>query len=167
MNPLPSPSITAAINLFAETTASSEQKEFTPEIAAHTRILLIDDQNLIRETVRMQLEILGCCPDNIIEAADGLEALTVINDPDLIIDIMLLDIDMPHMNGIELAQELQSRSIFLPAICHSGSNDSQKLTEMKGAGVQNFLPKPFRSKNLKNAIETVIDHTVLELRSNG
>jgi DNA-binding NarL/FixJ family response regulator len=103
-------------------------------------VLVVDDHALVRRTLRAILEtepslkVVG-------EAADGLEAIRFAQEVHP--DVMLIDVHMPGMNGIELARHIQAR---IPTICLIGmSSDSRAWVEeaFLSAGGRAFLQKEF------------------------
>ena len=75
------------------------------------RVMLVDDQNLVRKGVR---SLLGLSEDIeiVAEAADGAEAMRLL--PEIRPDVMLLDMRMPGMSGIDLLQTLQQQDAVVP-----------------------------------------------------
>ena len=110
------------------------------------RILLIDDDEEIRELITMGLESAGFI---VIAAENGYDGLDVFHReaPDLIVT----DIKMPRMDGIEMIQGIRKIDTDIPIIVSSGFNDTQQAAI--NAGANGFLSKPFRSKNLIETIE--------------
>jgi two-component system chemotaxis response regulator CheY len=110
------------------------------------RILVIDDDGLIRETVRRMLEGAGHV---VIEAEDGAAGLKLVgNDPP---DLVVTDIYMPGKEGIETIRELRQVSPNLKIIAISGSTWSSghdALSSAKLLGADRTLPKPFRREQL-------------------
>ena len=111
-----------------------------------SRILLVDDDPEIRELIAMGLESAGF---EVIMAENGQEGLQRFNDetPDLI----LTDIKMPEMDGIEFIKNVRNSDGTVPIIVSSGFAETQDLATEIGAN--GFLSKPFRSKNLIDTIE--------------
>jgi CheY-like chemotaxis protein len=105
-------------------------------------ILLVDDDDDVRET---SADMLGELGYTVIQASNGEEALDIIDRmPDL--DIMVTDIRMPGMSGLELAEVVRTRRTDLKVILVSGYFTPQKLQ-------RRFLQKPFRTHELDQAIQ--------------
>lgn len=115
-----------------------------------TRILVIDDDGLIRETVRRMLEGAGY---EVLEAEDGAAGLRqVTQDPP---DLVLTDIYMPGKEGIETIREMRQVSPRLKIIAISGSSwnsGHDALSSAKLLGADRTLPKPFRREQLLASI---------------
>jgi CheY-like chemotaxis protein len=90
--------------------------------STHATILVVDDTDLVRRTLTRTLTLAGY---NVVEAADGREALDLIRKSPGLVDLTLSDILMPHMNGTELAGQVQrefpgSRMILMSAYLPEG-----------------------------------------------
>lgn len=116
------------------------------------KVMLAEDQNLVREGLRnlLQLseniEVVGEVTDGS-EVLDGLEKF----DP----DVLLIDIRMPKMTGIEALQAMQSAGIDTPAIILTTFDDHQLVLEGMQAGAKGYLLKDVSLESLVNAIEKV------------
>ena len=97
-----------------------------------------------------QLNTLGF--SNILEAEDGVEALTIVQDNP--VDLILLDIDMPGTDGLEVLAILKAneRTVSLPVIVISGSEWSSKTIDCIEMGAEDYLQKPFDSVLLRARI---------------
>jgi class 3 adenylate cyclase/CheY-like chemotaxis protein len=97
-----------------------------------------------------QLNTLGF--SNILEAEDGVEALTIVQDNP--VDLILLDIDMPGTDGLEVLAILKAneRTVSLPVIVISGSEGSSKTIDCIEMGAEDYLQKPFDSVLLRARI---------------
>jgi two-component system nitrogen regulation response regulator NtrX len=116
-------------------------------------ILVIDDEEGIRESVRMILEYEKY---EVHVASDGETGLALVqkNSPDLV----LLDVKMPGIDGLEVLQRLRQRSADLPVVMISGHGTIETAVEATKRGAFDFLPKPLdRDKLLvtvRNALQT-------------
>jgi two-component system, response regulator PdtaR len=115
------------------------------------RILIADDEPLIRADLRELLEELG--HQVIAETGDGREVIAIINKikPDLII----LDIKMPGMSGIEVAQKIAHE---YPVIILTAFSERTLIEQARKAGVMAYITKPFQQKTLSPAIELAVSH---------
>jgi len=108
-------------------------------------VLVVDDVSANRELIEGQLDELGY---DVRHARDGVEALEAIaaQEPDLV----LLDIDMPRLDGISVCERLKSHPTrrLIPIVILTASND--RATRLRGiaAGADDFLSKPFDAKEL-------------------
>ena len=115
------------------------------------RIIIADDEPLIRVDLRELLEEVGY--EVVAEAGDGHEAFRLIDqvNPDLVI----LDIKMPKMDGIDLARRISER---FPVIILSAYTERHLIEKARDAGVMAYLSKPFREGDLSPAIELAVNH---------
>jgi two-component system, chemotaxis family, chemotaxis protein CheY len=108
-------------------------------------ILVVDDDEGMRETIAEMLEIEGY---PVVTAANGAEALEAIDRarPSLV----LLDMRMPVLDGWGFARKLKERRIKVPILVMTATQDAQQWAEQVGA--QGFLPKPFEFQDLVNTV---------------
>jgi two-component system, chemotaxis family, chemotaxis protein CheY len=119
-------------------------------------ILVVDDNPYMRRVTRMMLVNLGA--KSVIEAADGLGALEAIRTRDP--DIMLLDWDMPVLNGIEVLRIVRSPGVFprpnLPTIMLTNRAHRGQVAEAMRAGAHEFLVKPTSPKALRDRLTSIV-----------
>jgi len=126
------------------------------------KALLIDDSYIIRMIQKNCLANMGIT--DIVEAANGKEALNKLIEFNYEFQFIICDINMPVMNGIETLRAIRAnpRSAKLPVImCTSISNESQ-ISEAFKEGATNYLAKPFRSNDLKSKVESVIQSIITQ-----
>lgn len=106
-------------------------------------ILLVDDSSTMRKIIGRSLRQAGLDFDTIFEAGDGLEALEILEKES--IDIVLSDINMPNMNGIEFLREKASRASIkdVPVLMISTETGDDIIGEAKSLGAVGSLKKPF------------------------
>ena len=108
-------------------------------------MLIVDDDERLREYVRVNLEMEGY---EVREAGSAEEGLAVLEDasPDLI----LLDVMMPEVDGWEMLQRVQERHGVgsIPVIMFSGKVDEDSMAEAATRGAQGFIGKPFNPQQL-------------------
>jgi two-component system, cell cycle sensor histidine kinase and response regulator CckA len=125
-------------------THAAEPRPSGDEQKASERILVVDDEPGIRHIIARILLDVGYW---VHEASDGLEALELINRRDVILDIVVSDIVMPRLNGVELLQELSRSHPSLPIILISGYG-TEELAHRGIASPCAVLSKPFPSERL-------------------
>jgi two-component system nitrogen regulation response regulator NtrX len=110
---------------------------YRPTVAAN--ILICDDEKNIRRTLAMVLEGLG---HRIVEATSGEEALGMLESEEL--DLVILDVRLPRMNGIEALQAIRAKPQFagLPVIMISGHASLAEAVHSVQLGATDFLEKP-------------------------
>jgi len=120
--------------------------------ARECRVLLVDDQNLVRQGVRALLsladgiEVIG-------EASDGRQALEVI--PQLNPDVVLMDMRMPVMSGLEALQAMARTQTLPPTIILTTFDDDQLVLAGIKAGAKGYLLKDVSLEQLVGAIQAV------------
>ena len=105
------------------------------------RILIIDDAGLVRRFYREALERAGFAVE---EALNGLEALEKLlqDEP---FDLLIVDINMPQMDGLTFLQKLRRQSMpiaFTPALVASTESQAHDIDAARTAGANFYLPKP-------------------------
>ena len=117
------------------------------------RVLVVDDAKYIRELISLILRNEGY---EVIKAANGKEALNKLNGKN--IDILITDLNMPEMNGIELAGRLRNMPDFksIPVIMVTSENHESIRKKAKDAGVNEWILKPFIPKQLVDAVKKYV-----------
>jgi CheY-like chemotaxis protein len=118
------------------------------------RILVIDDEDGIRRAVRTVLERSGY---RVREALSGLEALRLWHEEES--DLVITDIHMPEMDGLEMIRELHALSPHLPVIAVSGSGEMASRDLLKDAelsGPIRTLDKPFKITELLECVREAL-----------
>jgi two-component system, NarL family, capsular synthesis sensor histidine kinase RcsC len=111
-------------------------------------VLLADDNPVNRELIQQQLETLGYAVDT---AEDGEVALQLWRDGWH--EIVLTDINMPHMNGYELTQELRKRGARVPIVAVTATALASEKVRCKDAGIDDLLLKPLSLECLEEALD--------------
>lgn len=116
------------------------------------KILLVDDSRTIRNIQKIVLGQLG--HSDVVEAADGVEALAQIaaQRPDLV----LIDWNMPNMDGITLVRKIRESDKKLPLIMCTTEAEKSRVIEAIKAGVNGYLVKPFASETLAEKINATM-----------
>jgi CheY-like chemotaxis protein len=116
-------------------------------------VLIAEDHEDIRQLTKLLLELEGCCA---IEAANGLEALQAALS--LKLNLILMDIDMPIMDGLEAARCLRqtdhTRGVPIVVVTADGNQRRQEAIE---AGCNDFLEKPLMPAMLRDALAKYVN----------
>jgi two-component system phosphate regulon response regulator PhoB len=124
--------------------------------AAMTTILVVDDEPSIVELVRFTLEDADV---RVVEASDGAEALILARriKPDLV----LLDVQMPRLDGLEVCRQLRREPDFgrMPIIMLTAAGQQADRTRGLGAGADEYLTKPFSPLALLALVEALLPET--------
>ncbi|GMR14852.1 MAG: response regulator transcription factor [Gammaproteobacteria bacterium] len=116
------------------------------------RVMLVDDQNLVRKGVRSLLELSEEI-EVVAEAADGVEAIRTI--PEVRPDVVLLDMRMPGKSGLDVLQQLSADGSLPPTIILTTFDDDDLVLAGIKAGAKGFLLKDVSLEELVGAIKTV------------
>ena len=120
------------------------------------KILIIDDERSIRNTLRDILEFEKYIVD---EAQDGIEGFQKIQKQKY--DVILCDIKMPKLDGIDLLQKIQQMESSIPIIMISGHGNIETAVEAVKKGAYDFIQKPLDLNRLLVSIRNAIDRTSL------
>ena len=120
--------------IFASSSSVAEEEKITGK---ETQILLVEDFLL---TVRAAEKALGDMGFRVISARDGASALTLFSSNP--IDLIVLDVALPGMNGVEFLETVRRWGSNTPCIVVSGSLDSKKQEDLRKLGVKKFFAKP-------------------------
>lgn len=112
-------------------------------------VLVVEDDPLLRRVVGRLLRVWEV---NVIEASDGGIAVDQFDAVREQIDVILLDIMLPVLNGVEVARCVLERAPKQPIVACSAAFDEPTEETLRGLGVRFFLPKPFTADALRRAL---------------
>ncbi|AXK81967.1 response regulator [Pseudolabrys taiwanensis] len=123
-------------------------------IAAALKVLVVDDQNSVRQMTRITLEQIGV--RHIHEAENGVQAMDTASTQPL--DLIISDYNMPEMDGMELLRSVRGHPAArrIPFILVTGRGDRELVVKAAQAGANNYVVKPFTADILKTKIEQVV-----------
>lgn len=116
-------------------------------------ILVIEDDETMRSAMKRIFESEGY---KVVMAADGTQLSTVLDDSPL--DLIILDIGLPWVNGIELAQLMKQNLDLkkIPLIFVSGKTSTEEMKMAFDVGADDFIKKPFDIEKLKKTVRTLL-----------
>jgi CheY-like chemotaxis protein len=120
-------------------------------------ILLIEDDLI--EVMKLNRTISSLdLKHKIIEANNGEDALKLLENKDVLPDIILLDLNMPKINGIEFLQIMKNDDVFryIPAIILTTSNNKKDLLECYKLGIAGYILKPLKYEDYMSKIEKTL-----------
>lgn len=113
-----------------------------------TTILIVDDSETVRREVR---RVLPAADYRLLEAADGAEGLRVLeSEPE--VSLVILDVNMPRMNGIEMLGRVREQGIEVPVIVLTTEGESSMIKQARAAGALAWMVKPFKADMLLKAV---------------
>nr|DAO23694.1 MAG TPA: response regulator [Caudoviricetes sp.] len=118
------------------------------------KILVVDDENLIRQGIIAQLEFLNYEFEEILEADTGNSALRVLRESNP--DIVITDISMPEMDGLSFVEEAKKEREGTKFILLSGYAEFSYAQKAISLGISEYLLKPVSKDKLKECIDKVI-----------
>ena len=128
-----------------------------PEVSAghktKNKILFADDEETIRNLVRRMLQMAGL---EVVVAADGRQAIEKFTAGKDSIDLVILDLTMPHLDGESCFRELRRMKPGVKVILSSGYNEQEIVSRFAGKGLAGFVQKPYTSEELLTKIREVL-----------
>jgi len=119
------------------------------------KIMLVDDSRTIRNIQKNVLSQLGY--GDVTEAGDGVEALSLMAEA--MPDLMLVDWNMPNMDGLTLVKNVREKNKDTPIIMVTTEAEKSRVLEAIKAGVNNYVVKPFTADKLAEKIEQTLAKT--------
>jgi two-component system, chemotaxis family, chemotaxis protein CheY len=121
------------------------------------RVLIVDDSPAMRAFVRRVIEISGFDLSDCLEAANGTQALEVLQNE--WVDAILSDINMPEMDGEELLRHLEADESLrqIPVIIISTDGTKTRVERMLQLGARGYVMKPFRPEVLREELERSLE----------
>ena len=114
------------------------------------KILVVDDEEEVRKTIRLQLKGTGL---EVIEAEDGKKGIEVLDNENVtIVDAILCDVRMPKINGVEAVAYFRREYPHIPVIVLTGYPDVKLAVEFMKKGVVEYLVKPVEKEKLIEVI---------------
>ncbi len=121
-------------------------------------VLIVDDSVTIRLMIKKVLSIsLGDVLGNVYEASDGISALSKIADND--ITLMMVDLNMPRMNGMQLISRLKSNPKYsdIPIVVISTEGSEERIKELEELGISGYIRKPFRPEQIREILADILE----------
>jgi signal transduction histidine kinase/CheY-like chemotaxis protein len=137
------------VPLFVGEAVEPPQRQDTLNRLLNATVLLADDEDLIRTAGRRVLEHGGV---RVLEAENGRQAVDVFRQNTANIDLVILDLDMPQLDGAGAFSEIRALAAKIPVLISSGYIDHEREEELLTAGVTSILHKPYDSKTLMQAV---------------
>jgi len=126
------------------------------EITMHTEtVLLVDDEQMIRDVATEMLQSLGC---TVIQARNGAEAIELYREKQHKIDLVILDMIMPMLNGEETFDRLMKMNPGIKVLLSSGYTPDDQAGRIMARGCKGFIQKPYTIAGLSRKIKEVTEN---------
>jgi two-component system response regulator MprA len=122
---------------------------------AHVKILIVDDERAVRESLRRALELEGYEIELAEDGAEALERLEADPEP----DAMVLDLLMPRVDGLEVSRTLRRNGSRLPILMLTARTQIEDRVEGLDAGADDYLTKPFALEELLARVRALLRRT--------
>lgn len=121
------------------------------------KLMIVDDSSTMRKIIKRVLRQAEIAVENILEAANGVEALEQLaSNPDL--GLILSDVNMPEMNGIDLVKKIREGHTkdALPIIMVTTEGGQNMMTSALESGANGYVTKPFTPDSIRVALEPFV-----------
>lgn len=130
-----------------------------PEGAVSARILVVEDNKDMREYLQ---EVMDDAGYDSLTAADGLEAMTIIENDKEMIDLLITDVRMPGMQGGELLSLMRAKRSEAPVVVITAFGSIEQAVELVKQGAYQYLTKPFETSDLLSTVADALEKTELQ-----
>ena len=119
-------------------------------------VLIVDDSSSMRAIVKKIIKVSGFNVGEFLDASDGKEALKVLADE--WVDIVLTDINMPNVNGMELMAEMKKDELLrsIPVVMITTEGGEKKMQEAMDLGASGYVKKPFLPEDIKRTLSSIM-----------
>ena len=118
-------------------------------------ILIVDDSSTMRKIISRSLRQAGLSVDEIFEAGDGIEGLGVLSSGKKI-DLILSDINMPNMDGLEFIKNVRANGNNVPIVMITTEGGEEIIKEAISSGASDSIKKPFTPDQLQEKLGGLI-----------
>ena len=119
-------------------------------------VLIVDDSSSMRAIIKKIIRVSGFGVGEFLAAADGKEALKTLADK--WVDLVLTDINMPNMNGMELIAEMKKDELMrsIPVVVVTTEGSEKKMQEAMDLGAKGYVKKPFLPEDIKRTLSSIM-----------
>jgi two-component system, chemotaxis family, chemotaxis protein CheY len=122
-------------------------------------VLIVDDSQTMRRVIQKSVALSGFELGDCWEAGDGREALQILRSH--WVDLILADINMPVMNGLEMLRELSKDQMYrnVPVILITTEGSEKWQEEAQALGIKGYIQKPFHPETIRNVLTRIMEET--------
>ncbi|MDH5492614.1 MAG: response regulator, partial [Myxococcales bacterium] len=132
-------------------------KAQTKRVDEKPTLLIVDDEKMVATVVKLMVESLGC---KVIVANSGARALEIYRDDPESIDLVILDLSMPGMDGAECFEKLKELDSHVRVFISTGHGSSEKIERMLAQGALGVMRKPFSLHELSQMLAETLGEAV-------
>jgi len=124
---------------------------------SEVRALIVDDSSVMRKIVERSLRQAGLDPLVVLEAGSGMEGLDVLRASR--VDLILSDINMPTMNGLEFVRQIKAQHLAegVPVVMITTESSEEHVRQAIQAGARGYIRKPFTAEQVKERVLPLLD----------
>ncbi len=122
-------------------------------------VLIVDDSQTMRKVIQKSVALSGFELGHCWEAGNGREALDILHSR--WVDLILTDLNMPVMNGLEMIRELKRAELHrcIPVILVTTEGSETRIEEAYALGIQGYLQKPFHPEAIRDLLNRIMEGT--------
>jgi two-component system chemotaxis response regulator CheY len=129
-------------------------------------VLIVDDSSSMRAVIKKIIKVSGFNVGSFLEAGDGEEALKVLEEE--WVDVVLSDINMPNMNGLELVRRMSENEMLrsIPVVMVTTEASDEKVNKSKELGAVGYIKKPFLPEDIRLTLSNIMGEEINDERDN-
>lgn len=120
-------------------------------------VLIVDDSSSMRAVIKKTIRVSGFEVGEYLEAEDGKEALEILRSA--WVDLVLSDINMPRMTGLELITEMGKDEVLkaIPVVMVTTEGSEERVKETMELGAMGYIKKPFMPQDIKRTLSSIME----------
>ena len=119
-----------------------------------SNVLIVDDSSTMRKIISRSLRQAGLTIDEIFEAGDGIEGLNVLGNSN--VNLILSDINMPNMDGLEFVKQVRSNGLTMPIVMITTEGGEDVIAQALQNGASDSIKKPFTPDQLSEKLGGIL-----------
>lgn len=119
-------------------------------------ILIVDDSSTMRKIISRSLRQAGLPVDDILEAGDGIEGINALQSSGKTVNLILSDINMPNMDGLEFVKAVRANGYTMPIVMITTEGGEDVIAEALASGAKDSIKKPFTPEQLSEKLGALL-----------